>query len=242
MGKEDFSKAFAALQEMYAVRFPNGQVQGSDPKNVTEAVFDLADTETAAERMSKALIHYSETNGVFEAYAKQKAEADAKNAAEFNEKEWLDDINSLSLDNALGDTSAAKVDAKAADDSEKTASDVTESASAKIKDDIQDSAENGTKSVKFSEQLNLVKESLELRCQYIQNAFQRMAQAENEEQRTQIASDCMQQLRNDLSGISNAIKEQKDAIENPVTEDKGRGNEFDFAEADSTEAQQSLGV
>ena len=127
-------------------------------------------------------------------------------------------------------------------DEDKALVDEVTSPAAEMKDNIHDAAENGTKSVKFSEQLNLVKESLELRCQYIQNAFQRMAQAENEEQRTQIAADCMQQLRNDLSGISNAIKEQKDAIENPVTEDKGRGNEFDFAEADSTEAQQSLGV
>lgn len=121
-------------------------------------------------------------------------------------------------------------------DEDKALVDEVTSPAAEMKDNIRDAAENGVKSDKLSTKLSQACASLDERLAQIRESLDRINQAQTEEEKSQIASDCIRELRNHIVGMGNKLNEDVHDIEASKSDASktDRGNEFDFAETDDT--------
>lgn len=221
MAQDEFQNAHKSMTDMYKALYSEGPKRddGTD-------VFAYVGAGSAIDHMRDRIMHFNATNGIDEPAAQTLADTHPETQEFLASK--ADPAKAKELADSMGAESEVHVEYPTADTSSSPATE--------MKDNIRDAAENGVKSDKLSTKLCQACASLDERLAQIRESLDRISQAQTEEEKSQIASDCIRELRNHIVGMGNKLNEDVHDIEDSKSDSSkaDRGTEFDFAEPDDT--------
>ena len=222
MSQEECQNAYKSMSDMYKALYPEG------PKRDAVDIFAHANAGEAIFKMRDRIVHFNAANGI---------EDEPAAFTPTSAKPTMPSIDvSMSVDDIAAKTEASTKNMPKKDPATiiPQPSDAESSPAAAMKGDIRDAAENGVKSDKLSTKLSQACASLDDRIAQIRESLDRIGQAQTEEEKSQIASDCIRELRNHIVGMGNKLNEDVHDIDASKSESSkaDRGNEFDFAETE----------
>lgn len=235
MAQDEFQSAYKSMSDMYKALYPEG------PKRDAVDIFAHVNAGEAISKMRDRIVHFNAANGIEDEPAAFTPTSAKPTMPSIDVSMPVDDIAAKVEAEEAARAAKAETEASTKNMPKKDPatiipqpSDAESSPAAAMKGDIRDAAENGVKSDKLSTKLSQACASLDDRIAQIRESLDRIGQAQTEEEKSQIASDCIRELRNHIVGMGNKLNEDVHDIDASKSESSkaDRGNEFDFAETE----------